>query len=147
MPFISSTKWLMSLDFNQLQMCLRLFSHFWGRFILEYWGDLTKIMQIMEIVCCCFALFHSIWFLFHFLFCLDLRVFHNCKIDFKLRLRLEQREHWREIGAGGNTGQNWGRSSSLGFVSLGSQTLKLKKYETKIKKLKLNKKKTKEERS
>ena len=31
------------------------------------------------------------------------------------------------ISTGGKTGQSWGQSPSLGFVSLGSQTLKLKK--------------------
>ena len=34
---------------------------------------------------------------------------------------------WKN-NAVGNTGQSWGRSPSLGFVSLGSQTPKLKKY-------------------
>ena len=30
------------------------------------------------------------------------------------------------MGSGGNTGQSWGQSSSLGFVSLESQTPKFK---------------------
>lgn len=44
----------------------------------------------------------------------------------------------------GNTGQNWGWSPSLGFVSLGSQTPKLRKHIKKIKELKPIKKTEKE---